>query len=67
MPPSFWQATGSTCPQGTRGSSCLPPRPNIEFWRTNTLDADDVFNASPAVVGNQLLLRTDRKLYCIGR
>lgn len=29
--------------------------------------ASSLFNASPAIVGNRLLLRSDRYLYCIGQ
>jgi len=33
----------------------------------NVIDSDDsMFNATPAVTGNQLLFRTNRYLYCIG-
>jgi hypothetical protein len=33
----------------------------------NTLNPDtSIFNATPAVSGSQLFLRSDRYLYCIG-
>ena len=41
--------------------------PNFELLAHNTFDGDDSrTNASPAVSDGQLLLRTDRNLYCIG-
>jgi hypothetical protein len=32
---------------------------------TNKLGDGDQFRASPAVAGGQLLIRSDRRLYCI--
>ena len=37
--------------------------PNFKVLSVNKLD--DAFNASPAVVGNQLLLRGEKHLYSI--
>jgi outer membrane protein assembly factor BamB len=33
----------------------------------NTLEKDDMCMASPALVGNKLLIRTDKRIYCIGK
>lgn len=44
----------------------LPAEPRYELLQVNDLDDGSMFNASPAVAGNQLLLRSDRYLYCIG-
>jgi hypothetical protein len=52
-----------------QGVVVLEARPEYKELAQNTLlpEGDDVmFNASPAVSGNQLLFRTDRFLYCIG-
>jgi hypothetical protein len=37
--------------------------PALDVLAVNTLD--DVFNASPAIVGDALYLRGNKKLYCI--
>ena len=43
---------------------------NLFFWfitEADVIEGDDsMFNATPAVVGNRLLFRTNRYLYCIG-
>ncbi len=45
----------------------LAAKPKFEQLAHNVLASDaGTFNASPAVVGNHLLLRSDRFLYCIG-
>ncbi len=41
-------------------------KPEFELLSENDLSDGSVFNGSPAVVGNQLLLRSDKFLYCIG-
>lgn len=41
-------------------------KPEFELIAVNDLSDGSVFNASPAVVGNQILLRSDKYLYCIG-
>ncbi len=33
----------------------------------NTLEEDDMCMATPALVGNKLLIRTDKRIYCIGK
>ena len=39
--------------------------PKFEVLATNTMD--ETFFASPAIVGNELFLRSDTSLYCISR
>ncbi len=39
--------------------------PEFEIVRTNSLAEDDMCLATPAIVGNTLLLRSDRRLYAI--
>ena len=51
----------------TTGTYVLAAKPDLELLAHNTIATDDsVFNASPAVCEGQLLLRSDRFLYCIG-
>lgn len=40
--------------------------PSYELLATNDLRDGSTFNASPAVDGNRLLIRSDKFLYCIG-
>ncbi|MCA9123481.1 MAG: PQQ-binding-like beta-propeller repeat protein [Planctomycetaceae bacterium] len=50
-----------------QGILVLKASPNYEELALNTIDGDDsMFNASPAISNNQLLVRTDAYLYCIG-
>jgi outer membrane protein assembly factor BamB len=50
-----------------RGTVVLPAAPEYRVLAHNRFESDDsVFNASPAVTGGRLLLRSDRNLYCIG-
>jgi outer membrane protein assembly factor BamB len=44
----------------------IAAKPEFELISVNDLSDGSVFNGSPAVVGNQLLLRSDKFLYCIG-
>ena len=45
----------------------LAAKPELEELALNKIESDDNFvNASPAVSNNQLLMRTDEFLYCIG-
>lgn len=39
--------------------------PEFELLGTNDLADDDMAMATPAIVGNKLLIRTDTRLYCI--
>jgi outer membrane protein assembly factor BamB len=43
----------------------LAAKPSFEQLAMNDLSDSSVFNASPAVAGKRLLLRSDRFLYCI--
>lgn len=51
----------------TRESGTIVLKPGAEFEEVTRNDVDDpgIFNATPAVAGNRLLLRSDRNLYCI--
>jgi outer membrane protein assembly factor BamB len=49
------------------GTYVLAARPDFEVLAHNQLDDNSIFNASPAISEGQLLLRSDRYLYCIGR
>ncbi len=42
-------------------------KPEFELLSTNELRDGSVFNASPAVTGKRILLRSDKFLYCIGK
>lgn len=44
----------------------LAAKPEYEEIAVNDLNDRSVFNASPAVAGNRLLIRSDKFLYCIG-
>ncbi len=41
-------------------------KPQFEQLAVNDLSDRGVFNASPAVAGNRLLIRSDKFLYCVG-
>ena len=50
-----------------QGIVVLAAKPEYEELAVNVIESDQtLMNASPAVSENQLLLRTDRFLYCIG-
>lgn len=49
------------------GTIVLAAQPEFRQLHQNDLGDESVFNASPAVVGGKLLLRSDRFLYCIGK
>jgi outer membrane protein assembly factor BamB len=50
------------------GVLVLAAEPNYQELATNQLGADDErFNATPAIVEGQLLLRSDKALYCVRR
>ena len=49
------------------GVVVLAAEPEFKELGRNRLDDKSIFNATPAIVGNQLLLRSDRFLYCIGK
>lgn len=44
----------------------LAAKPEFELLATNDLGDRSLFNASPAVSGSRILLRSDDHLYCIG-
>ena len=51
-----------------QGIVVLAAKPEYEELAVNVIESDQTLvNASPAVSENQLLLRTDRFLYCIGK
>jgi outer membrane protein assembly factor BamB len=50
------------------GTFVVEVGPKFKLLAHNTIESDSsVFNASPAVSNSQLLLRSDRFLYCIGK
>ena len=50
-----------------QGVVVLAAQPEYKELARNTIETDDgLVNASPAISDNQLLLRTDRFLYCLG-
>jgi outer membrane protein assembly factor BamB len=49
------------------GTVVLALSPEFRLIAHNRLDDPSVFNATPAVSNGQLLIRSDRYLYCIGR
>jgi outer membrane protein assembly factor BamB len=53
----------------TRNGRCyvLAARPRFEQLARNDLGDRSSFDASPAVAGNRLLLRSDKFLYCVGK
>jgi outer membrane protein assembly factor BamB len=49
------------------GAYVVAAKPKFQLLAHNVIEGDDSrTNASPAVSGGQLLLRTDRRLYCLG-
>ena len=51
-----------------KGTFVLAAGPEFKLLAQNDLSPDDsIFNGSPAVSNGQLLLRSDRYLYCIGK
>lgn len=49
------------------GTFVLEATPEFELVTQNKLDDDSEFNGSPAVSDNQLFLRSNKFLYCIGK
>ncbi len=45
----------------------LDAKPKFKLLSTNELRDGSLFNASPAVIGNRILLRSDKYLYCVGK
>lgn len=44
----------------------VPAKPEFELLATNELRDGTLFNASPAVTGSRILIRSEKYLYCIG-
>lgn len=50
----------------TQGTFVLRASPQYELLATNKITSDDSrFQATPAIIGNQLILRSEKFLYCI--
>ncbi len=55
------------CPSRKNGVFVIAAKPTYELLSKNVIAGDgSQFNASPAVDGNRLFLRSDRALYCVG-
>ena len=55
------------CPSRKNGTFVIAAKPVYELLAKNVIEGDDgQFNATPAVDGNRLYLRSERTLYCIG-
>lgn len=65
---SPWAADGKVYCQSEDGVSyVLRAGDRFELLHRNTLAEDDMCMATPALVGNRLLIRTSERVYCIGR
>ena len=49
------------------GAVVLALSPEFQLLARNHLTDDSVFNATPVITGNRLLIRSDKALYCIGK
>ena len=49
------------------GTFVVPAKPTFKLLAHNSLGDRSTFNASPAVSGNHLLIRSDTYLYCLGK
>jgi hypothetical protein len=55
------------CVSRRNGTFILAAKPQYEMIRTNVLSLDTTqFHATPAVSGDQLFLRSEKAVYCIG-
>jgi outer membrane protein assembly factor BamB len=54
-------------PTQRNGTFVLALGPKFEQLAHNTLADDSTFNGSPTVSQGQLFLRSDKRLYCIGK
>ena len=45
----------------------IAAKPTFELLAQNNLEKRETFNASPAISGDRLLVRSDKFLYCIGK
>jgi len=61
------QAWGSAQTPSVDGTYVVAAKPKFELLAHNVFADDSHSNASPAISNGQLLLRTDRALYCIGK
>jgi hypothetical protein len=51
----------------TEGAYVIEATPELKLLAHNVIESDEsVFNGSPAVIGDRMLLRSNRFLYCIG-
>lgn len=56
------------CPSRKNGTFVIAAKPTYELLSKNVIASDESqVNATPAVDGNQLFLRSDKALYCIGQ
>ena len=49
----------------TAGTVVLPAKPEYELLHTNKLNDESDFNATPAISGDELFLRSNEAIYCI--
>ena len=63
----FWRRGGSTISGGTGRDWWWRREEEFKVLATNPPLDDGKMNASPAVVGDRLLVRTDKALYCLGK
>ena len=54
------------CVTRQSGTLVLPASPEFELLAQNELGDASIFNATPTVSGDRLLIRSDHYLYCIG-
>jgi len=55
------------CTSRKNGTFVIAAKPKYELLARNIIEGDEAqFNATPAVDGNRLYLRSERTLYCIG-
>jgi hypothetical protein len=51
----------------TEGAYVIEATPELKLLAHNVIESDEsVFNGSPAVIGDRMLLRSNQFLYCIG-
>jgi outer membrane protein assembly factor BamB len=55
------------CVSRKNGTFVVAAKPQYELLSKNVIDLDDTqFNATPAVDGNRLYIRSDKAMYCVG-
>ena len=55
------------CPSRKNGTFVIAAKPKYELLARNIIEGDEAqFNATPAVDGGKIYLRSERTLYCIG-